>query len=87
MRRYDEIGEKLSGGADGQAFVALSRERATLDEVVEAIRAYRDAEREVGDLEAMLADASLDAEMRALAEAEIGEARDRFETAEKALQL
>ncbi|WP_363349969.1 peptide chain release factor 1 [Methylocystis echinoides] len=87
MRRYEEIGEKLSRGADGQAFVALSRERATLDEVVEAIRAYRDAEREANDLDAMLADSALDPDMRALAEAEIGEARERLERAEKALQL
>ncbi|WP_424361235.1 peptide chain release factor 1 [Methylocystis parvus] len=87
LRRYEEIGEKLASGADGQAFVALSRERATLDEVVEAIRAYRGAEREADDLAAMLADASLDKEMRALAEAEVDEARERLEHAEKTLQL
>ncbi len=87
LRRYDEIGEKLSSGADGQSFVALSRERATLDDVVAAIRAWRDAEREVNDLDAMLADASLDSEMHGLAEAEIGDARERAAAAEKALQL
>ncbi len=87
LRRYDEIGEKLSSGADGQSFVTLSRERATLDDVVAAIRAWRDAEREMNDLDAMLADASLDSEMRALAEAEIGDARERVAAAEKALQF
>ncbi|WP_457795536.1 peptide chain release factor 1 [Methylocystis sp. S23] len=87
LRRYEEIGEKLASGADGQAFVALSRERAALDEVVESIRAYRAAEREAKDLAAMLADASLDKEMRDLAEAEADEARERLEKAEKALQL
>ncbi|KAF2990710.1 peptide chain release factor 1 [Methylocystis sp. MJC1] len=87
LRRYEEIGEKLSSGADGQAFVALSRERATLDEVVEAIRAYRAAEREANDLAAMLADASLDADMRALAEAEVDEARERLAAAEQTLQF
>ncbi|WP_330083499.1 peptide chain release factor 1 [Methylocystis iwaonis] len=87
LRRYEEIGEKLSSGADGQAFVALSRERATLDEVVEAIRAYRAAEREANDLAAMLADASLDPEMRALAEAEVDEARERLAAAEQTLQF
>ncbi|MBL1255785.1 peptide chain release factor 1 [Methylocystis sp. Sn-Cys] len=87
LRRYEEIGEKLSSGADGQAFVALSRERATLDEVVEAIRAYRAAEREANDLVAMLADASLDPEMRALAEAEVDEARERLAAAEQTLQF
>ncbi|MGE5368346.1 MAG: peptide chain release factor 1 [Chloroflexota bacterium] len=87
LRRYDEIGEKLSSGADGQSFVALSRERATLDDVVAAIRAWRDAEREVKDLDAMLADASLDSEMRALAEAEVDGAREKFAAADKALQF
>ena len=87
LRRYEEIGEKLASGADGQAFVALSRERATLDAVVEAIRAYRDAQREAEDLAAMLADPSLDADMRGLAEAEVDDARTRLEAAEKALQL
>jgi peptide chain release factor 1 len=87
LRRYEEIGEKLASGADGQAFVALSRERAALDEVVESIRAYRAAEREAKGLAAMLADASLDKEMRDLAEAEADEARERLEKAEKALQL
>ncbi|MDJ0450077.1 peptide chain release factor 1 [Methylocystis sp. JR02] len=87
LRRYEEIGEKLSSGADGQAFVALSRERATLDEVVEAIRAYRAAEREANDLAAMLADASLDADVRALAEAEVDDARERLADAEKTLQF
>ncbi|QGM96516.1 peptide chain release factor 1 [Methylocystis parvus OBBP] len=87
LRRYEEIGEKLASGADGQAFVALSRERATLDEVVEAIRAYRAAEREADDLAAMLADASLDKDMRELAEAEVDEARARLEETEKTLQL
>jgi peptide chain release factor 1 len=87
LRRYEEIGEKLSSGADGQAFIALSRERATLDEVVEAIRAYRAAEREANDLAAMLADASLDADMRALAEAEVDEARERLAAAEQTLQF
>ncbi|MGJ0506335.1 MAG: peptide chain release factor 1 [Methylocystis sp.] len=87
LRRYDEIGDRLSSGADGQSFVALSRERATLDEVVEAIRAWRHAEREATDIDAMLADASLDAEMRALAEAEVGAARERLGAAEQALRL
>ncbi len=87
LRRYEEIGEKLASGADGQAFVALSRERATLDEVVEAIRAWRAAEREANDLSAMLADASLDREMRDLAEAEVEEARERLGQAEKSLQF
>lgn len=87
LRRYDEIGDKLAVGADGQAFVALSRERAALDEVVDRIRAYRAAQKESRDLSAMLTDASLDAEMRALAESETEAAHERLEAAESALRL
>ncbi|MCC3245241.1 peptide chain release factor 1 [Methylocystis sp. WRRC1] len=87
LRRYDEIGEKLAGGADGQTFVALSRERATLDDVVDAIRAWRDAQREVDDLAAMLADSSLDPEVRALAESETDGAREKLEAAANTLRL
>jgi len=87
LRRYDEIGDKLAVGADGQAFVALSRERATLDAVVDRIRAYRAAQQESDDLSAMLADASLDAEMRGLAESETEAAQERLAAAESALKL
>ncbi len=87
LRRYEEIGEKLASGVDGQSFATLSRERATLDEVVEAIRGWRDAQREIDDLVAMLADATLDPEMRAMAEAEAGAAREKEEAAAAALQL
>jgi peptide chain release factor 1 len=87
LRRFDEIGEKLANGADGQAYVALSRERATLEDVVAAIQAYRLAQGEANDLAAMLADASLDPEFRALAEAETESARERLETSETALRL
>ncbi|MBM3551085.1 MAG: peptide chain release factor 1 [Alphaproteobacteria bacterium] len=87
LRRYDEIGDKLAVGADGQAFVALSRERAALDEVVDRIRAYRAAQKESGELSAMLADAALDADMRALAESETVAARERLEAAESGLRL
>ncbi|HEY8124975.1 MAG TPA: peptide chain release factor 1 [Methylocystis sp.] len=87
LRRYDEIGDKLAVGADGQAFVALSRERAALDEVVDRIRVYRAAQKESAELSAMLADASLDAEMRGLAEGETEAAHERLAAAESALKL
>jgi len=87
LRRYDEISNKLAAGPDGQTYVTLSRERATLEDVVEAIRAWRDAQREVDDLIAMIADPSLDAEMRALAEAETDAARERLEAAANTLRL
>jgi hypothetical protein len=67
LRRHDEISAKLSAGASGQEFVALSRELADLDTLVDAIRAWREGCRELEDVDAMLADAGTDADMRAKA--------------------
>lgn len=86
-RRHQEIGEKLSAGPDSQTFVALSRELASLDEVVEKIHAWSAAREELGGIAEMLADPSLDAEMRALAEGEQAAAREKFSQAEQALKL
>ena len=87
LRRHEEIGAKLSEGADGATYVALSRELSALDDVAAAIRNFRAIEKEVADLDAMLADSGLDREMRDMAEAERTEAGARLEAAEKALQI
>jgi peptide chain release factor 1 len=87
LRRYDEIGAKLSEGADGATFVALSRELAGLDDVAAAIRGFRAIEKEIADLDAMLADEGLDKDMREMAEAERADAGMRLEESEKALQI
>jgi len=87
LRRHEEIGERLAGNPDSRTFVQLSRERATLDDVVERIRDWRAAESEVEGLRDMLGDAGLDQEMRALAESEMGAAREKLDAAETALKL
>ena len=70
IRRHEEISARLSGGATGAEFVALSRELAELDDVVTAIRNWRAARDELEGVEAMLADPATDADMRGLAEEE-----------------
>ncbi len=82
LRRHEEIGEKLSERRRSrQSFVALSRELATLDDVGGGDpRLSRRQAAKSKDLDAMLADASLDAEMRALAEGEIDGAREQSST-------
>jgi peptide chain release factor 1 len=87
LRRHEDIGQKLAANPDSQSFVALSRELASLDEVVATIRAYRDAQGNIAGLREMLADASLDAEMRALAESELAMAQEALSEREKSLQL
>ncbi|MCB1535866.1 MAG: PCRF domain-containing protein, partial [Rhodoblastus sp.] len=87
LRRHDEIGAKLAEGADGATYVALSRELASMEDVVVAIRMYRGIADEVSGLDAMLADPALDRDMRELAEVERAEAGERLEKAEKDLQV
>jgi peptide chain release factor 1 len=61
---------ELSAGPDREHFVKLSREFSELGPVVDAIKAYRAAAAELADIEALIADPTVDAEMRALAQAE-----------------
>lgn len=87
LRKHEEISAKLSEGASGQEFVALSRELSDLDPVVEAIRAFRTAHDDLAGIESMLADASTDAEMRALAEEEQRDAKERLEKLEHEIRI
>jgi peptide chain release factor 1 len=87
LRRYDDIGKKLAAGPDAQSYVALSRERASLEDVVATIRAYRAAQAESASLREMIGDASLDPEMRALAESELKAAQEALSSSEAALKL
>lgn len=87
LRRHDEISARLNAGGASETIVALSRELSELDPVITAIAAYRAAETEARDLDAMLADALLDADMRALAGDELHDAKIRRAEAEQALQV
>ena len=83
LRRYEELGSRLSAGVAGAEYAKLSRELAELEPIAAAIRTLRAKERESAELDAMLADPSLDAEMRDMAEAEL---RDAVAEAEKMAQ-
>ncbi|MCW6511106.1 peptide chain release factor 1 [Lichenifustis flavocetrariae] len=87
LRRHDEISARLSEGADGATFVALSRELAETETLVSAIRAYRDQAADLEGIEAMLGDASLDAEMLALAEEERVTAAARLVELEQTIRV
>jgi peptide chain release factor 1 len=87
LRRHGELSAKLAEGTDGASYVAASRELATLDDVVAALRAYRAAQDEVEGLNAMLAEPALDPEMRGLAETELRDAERRLGESEGKLRL
>jgi peptide chain release factor 1 len=87
LRRHEELGHRLTEGAEASAFSALSRELAELDPVVDAIRSCRALARECGDLEHLLADPATDADMRALAEDEAARVKAQLSDAESQLRL
>ena len=72
VARYAELAAEMSSKAAGnsQVFVRLSKEYAELAPVVEAIEALRKVNTELADLDAILADAETDHEMRAMANEE-----------------
>ena len=87
LRRYDEIGARLTEGVAGTEYSALSRELSDLEPVVGAIRAFRDKEKERADLAVLLADPSLDSEMRAMASDELAAAEAASAEMARAIQI
>jgi len=65
----------------------MASEYAELQDMVAKVRALRSAEHEQADLEAMLADKGTDAEMRALAEADLPGVEERIEALQKDIQI
>jgi peptide chain release factor 1 len=78
---------QMSAGPAPDAYVRMASEYAEIQDMVAKVRALRLAEHEQADLEAMLADKGTDAEMRALAEADLPEVEDRIETLQKDIQI
>ncbi|ACB94538.1 peptide chain release factor 1 [Beijerinckia indica] len=87
LRRHEEISARLTENPDAATFVSLSRELAGLDEVAQAIRAYRDEMTEISGMEAMLADPATEPELLALAEEELQDARQRLGAFEQHLRI
>jgi len=87
LSRYSLVESELATNLGRDDYVKLSREFAELGPVIEAIKAYRTVTAELADLEAMAADASNDAEMRKLAEAEKPALQARRDKLEHQIQL
>jgi len=87
LARLALVESELASGLGADAYVKLSREFAELSPVVETIKAYRNAEREIADLSALVEDSSIDAEMRKLADAERHEVQDSKEKLAQQIRL
>ena len=87
LRRHQEISARLSEGASGSQYSALSRELNELDPVVAAIEAFQSKEKERADLAAMLREPNLDPEMRAMADAELAAVEAEAEAMSRAIRI
>src|ERR1044072_4846213 len=83
VSRLGTVESDLSSGPDRETYVRLSREFSELQPGVEAIKSYQGVAHEIADLDAMLADAATDPEMRALAETEKPALEDKREALDR----
>lgn len=87
VKRFEMLEAQMSAGPAADAYVKMASEYSELQDMVAKVRELRAAEHEQADLEAMLADKSTDAEMRALAEADLPGVEERIEELQKDIQI
>jgi peptide chain release factor 1 len=87
VKRFDMLEAQMADGPAPDAYVKMASEYAEIQDMVGKIRALRAAESERADLEAMLADKSTDAEMRALAEADLPDVEERIDGLQNDIQI
>ena len=77
LARHASLESELQTQLGADDFVRKSRELAELNPVIDAVKAWRATTKEIAGVEALIADPSVDAEMRAMAEAERDELQAR----------
>jgi peptide chain release factor 1 len=87
VARHAALERDLAAVLPAETYVKLSREFAELAPVVEAVKSYRAAQRELEDLTGLIGDPATDPEMRAIAETERPEVEARRAALERQLQL
>jgi peptide chain release factor 1 len=71
IAKYNELENKLQDPSGlGQSFAKISKEHSDMQEVVAVIHQFKSAKKEADDIDLMLADTSLDKEMRDMMEDE-----------------
>ena len=87
IARHAALERDLAAALPAETYVRLAREFAELAPVVEAVKSYHAAQRELDGLINLIADPTTDAEMRAIAEAERPELEARRTALEQQLRL
>ena len=87
LARHEAVEANLAREVALDAYVKLSREFAELAPIVETVKRYRSLVGEIEGLNALIADAGTDAEMRAMASAEKPELEQRRAALEQEIKL
>jgi peptide chain release factor 1 len=87
LARHDAVEANLAREVAPDTYVKLSREFAELAPIVETVKRYRSLVSELEGLNALIADAGTDAEMRAMASAEKPELEQRRAALEQEIKL
>jgi peptide chain release factor 1 len=87
LDRFDEIEARLNATSDGGEIMRLSKERAAMSDVVDAIRSVEKARSEQAELEQMVLDLPAGDEMAAMANSELDVLRTTIPTREQDLQI
>ncbi|RYX87952.1 MAG: peptide chain release factor 1 [Bradyrhizobiaceae bacterium] len=80
LAHHASLEAAVLGKLSAEDYVKTTRELAELNPLIDAVKTYRSAVSELKDIEAMLADASTDAEMREMADMERPALEERIET-------
>jgi peptide chain release factor 1 len=70
LARHAALEAELLGQVSSDVYVRTMRELSELTPVADAVKAYRASVREIADLDAMIGDPAIDAEMRTMVESE-----------------
>lgn len=87
VKRFEMLEAQMAEGPDAETYVKLASEYSDLEVIVKAIRSYNEKIGEEADLQEMLVDKDMDAEMRELASGELSELTDVLEKMRAEIQL
>src|SRR6185295_15404315 len=87
VKRFDMLEAQMAAGPSPEVYVKLASEYSELQEMTAKIRDLQAAEKEIADLETMLADRTTDSEMRGLAQAELPALEERVAALQRDIQL
>lgn len=78
LAKHAKLEEQLSSGVSGQEFVKISKDLADLNEIVDIIKKFKQAENAIDDLQAVITDPTADKELKEMAEEELHEAKKQL---------